>query len=127
MVQNVGLSKTSIIKSRLEAYTNGSKAVDLHYDKFSTTTIAASPTLPPPTVIFPYRYDENDHNVISLMLVSHARRGKYLVFGRRLLHGIPSHCGLRTLELGTTATTTTKEDTVSTSEQWRITVNNHLE
>jgi hypothetical protein len=58
------------------------------------------------------------------MLVSHARRGKHIVFDGRLLHGAPSHHALRPLALDTkTASTTTKEedDIISTSEQWRIT------
>jgi hypothetical protein len=50
------------------------------------------------------------------MLVSHARRGKQLVFGRQLLHDVPSHYGLRPLALDTTSS----QDIVSTSEQWQI-------
>jgi hypothetical protein len=100
---------------------------------YLTTTTAASPP-PPPTVIFPHRYDENDQDVIPNMLVSHARRGKHLVFDGRLLHGAPSHHALRPLPLdgtsatgaATTATATTatkeREDIGSTCEQqWRIT------
>jgi hypothetical protein len=144
-VQVKPVSAPEVGKSRLEAYTNGSEAVDLHYDKdedlaesfglgsfptlstvtYLTTTAPALPP-PPPTVIFSHRYDENDQEVIPDMLVSHARRGKHVVFDGRLLHGAPSHRALRPLTLETataTTTTTTKEeeDSVSTSEQWRIT------
>jgi hypothetical protein len=144
-VQVKPVSAPEVGKSRLEAYTNGSEAVDLHYDKdedlaesfglgsfpalstvtYLTTTPAASPP-PPPTVIFPHRYDENDQDVIPNMLVSHARRGKHLVFDGRLLHGAPSHHALRPLPLDTAAEMTTAikewEDIGATSEQqWRIT------
>jgi hypothetical protein len=144
-VQVKPVSAPEVGKSRLEAYTNGSEAVDLHYDKdedlaesfglgsfptlstvtYLTTTTADAPP-PPPTVIFPHRYDENDQDVILNMLVSHARRGKHLVFDGRLLHGAPSHHALRPLSVNTssdTNTTETKEweDITSTSEQWRIT------
>jgi hypothetical protein len=140
-VQVKPVSAPVVGKSRLEAYTNGSEAVDLHYDKdevlaesfglgsfptlstvtYLTTTNSAAPP-PPPTVIFPHRYDENDQDVIPNMLVSHARRGKHLVFDGRLLHGAPSHYALRPLALDTTTTKEEKEDIASTSEQlWRIT------
>jgi hypothetical protein len=130
-------------KSRLEAYTNGSEAVDLHYDKDEDMAesfgLGSFPTLstvtyltddstttalpPPPTVIFPHRYDENDQAAISNMIVSHPRRGKHLVFDGRLLHGAPSHYALRPLSLDTTTTTTGEEEEkkASISEQWRIT------
>jgi hypothetical protein len=127
-------SQTCIGKSRLEVDAKRSEALDKnevsteslglgsfptlltvsYSTNYSAMTAAASPPPPPPTDIFPHRYDENDQAFISNKLVSHARRGKQVV--SQLLHDVPSHYGLRPLALDTTSS----QDIVSTSEQWRI-------
>ena len=94
-------------------YQTGSvdEAVDLHYDKdealaesfgigafplLSTVTyLTETKPASPPTVIFSRIYEQVQEESISQMFVSHPRRGKHLVFDGRLLHGAPSHPGLR--------------------------------
>jgi len=124
-VQVKPVSVPSLGQSRLEGYTNGSEAVDLHFDKdevlaesfglgafptLSTVTYLTNSVSAPPTVIFPRCYSENDQKVMSNMLVSHPRLGKHLVFDGRLLHGAPSHYALRPANVAG-----------NTAEQWRIT------
>ena len=44
-----------------------------------------------PTVIFSHTYDDDEDRPIEMMLLSHAVRGKHIVFDGRLLHGAPSN------------------------------------
>mmetsp|Transcript_17215 Transcript_17215/g.26977 ORF Transcript_17215/g.26977 Transcript_17215/m.26977 type:complete len:589 (+) Transcript_17215:58-1824(+) len=44
-----------------------------------------------PTVIFSHIYDDDEDKPIEMMLLSHAVRGKHIVFDGRLLHGAPSN------------------------------------
>jgi len=97
----------------LESVSNGSEAVDLHYDKdealaesfglgsfpaLSTVTYLTDSINAPPTIVFPHRYDEGDREMMADMFVSRPRKGKHVVFDGRLLHGAPSHFALRPLE-----------------------------
>ncbi len=90
--------------------------VDLHYDKdeilaekfglgsfptLSTVTyltgrddvddVNENTTDNEPTVIFSHTYDDDEDRPIEMMLLSHAVRGKHIVFDGRLLHGAPSN------------------------------------
>ncbi len=44
-----------------------------------------------PTCIFSHTYDDDEDRPIEMMLLSHAVRGKHIVFDGRLLHGAPSN------------------------------------
>lgn len=44
-----------------------------------------------PTVVFSHTYDDDEDRPIEMMLLSHAVRGKHIVFDGRLLHGAPSN------------------------------------
>jgi hypothetical protein len=95
----------------LELHGKGSEAVDLHYDKdesmaesfglgffpaLSTVTYLTDSKDAAPTLVFSHRYDQEDNENISEMLISHPfPSGKHLVFDGRLLHGAPSHYALR--------------------------------
>jgi len=98
--------------------------VDLHYDKdevlAETFSLGSFPTLSTvtyltgecddccgnegksccttdnaPTLIFPHTYEDEETQPIPMMLLSHAVKGKHLVFDGRLLHGAPGHPALR--------------------------------
>jgi hypothetical protein len=85
------------------------EAIDLHYDKdeemaasfglgvfpsLSTVTYLTDSSAAP-TLIFSRRYDSNEEETMSDMLISHPSCGKHVVFDGRLLHGAPSHPLLR--------------------------------
>ena len=83
--------------------------VDLHYDKdeviaekfglgsfptLSTVTYLTGAEDNSPTVVFPHAYDDEEDRPIGAMLLSRAKRAKYVVFDGRLLHGSPAHPSL---------------------------------
>ncbi len=83
--------------------------VNMHYDKDETLAeafgLGSFPTLSTvtyltdsqdnvPTIVFPRTYNDEIDLPIESMLVSHAVRGKHLVFDGRLLHGAPAHQSL---------------------------------
>jgi hypothetical protein len=111
-VKQVSQPPIGTSQSRLESYANGAEAVDLHYDKdealaesfglglfptLSTVTYLTVPVHAPPTLVFSRRYDQEDNDAISEMLISHPAATKHLVFDGHLLHGAPSHFALRPL------------------------------
>jgi predicted metalloenzyme YecM len=83
--------------------------VNLHYDKDETLAesfgLGSFPTLSTvtyltdaqdnvPTIVFPRTYNDEIELSIESMLISHAVKGKHLVFDGRLLHGAPAHRAL---------------------------------
>lgn len=44
-----------------------------------------------PTAVFSHTYDDDEDSPIDMMLLSHAVRGKHIVFDGRLLHGAPAN------------------------------------
>jgi len=98
---------------------NGKAPVDLHYDKDEILAekfgVGSFPTLSTvtyltgrddadddcdgnenttdnePTVVFSHTYDDDEDRPIDMMLLSHAVRGKHILFDGRLLHGAPSN------------------------------------
>jgi len=88
----------------------GDSAVDIHYDKdeklaqtfglgyfpvLSTVTYLSSNHSANPTVVFSHTYETAQDHPINSAVISHAERGKHLVFDGRLLHGAPAHPRLR--------------------------------
>jgi len=122
-VKNMPVSVNTIDDSDNDTMTTApSSSIDLHYDKdealaetfgigsFPTlstvtyltassvlTTTAAEPkasALATPTIVFDRTYNKGEDEVMSSILVSRPRLGKYLLFDGRLLHGAPSHPSL---------------------------------
>lgn len=108
--------------------------VDLHYDKdealAESFSLGSFPTLSTvtyltgetgdyteggrtdqaPTVVFPHTYNDEEDQPIPMMLLSHAVRGKHIVFDGRLLHGAPGHLALRRSKQSSKATTGAGDD-----------------
>merc|ERR1719401_1323162 len=72
-----------------------------------------------PTLVFPHTYFDDEEAEIKGMVLSHARRGKHLVFDGRLLHGAPSHPSL--LQRGGTGETDRDEDATEVPSSLRVT------
>ena len=58
-----------------------------------------------PTVIFSHTYSDDEDKPIDTMLLSHAVRGKHVVFDGRLLHGAPSNAVWQTTSKQSSTTT----------------------
>jgi hypothetical protein len=109
-VQVKSVSLPEINGAQTDPDAQGNEAIDIHFDKdealaeafglgafplLSTVTYLTDSPYSPPTIIFPREYGESDDAPISEVFVSRPRKRKHLVFDGRLLHGAPSHFGLR--------------------------------
>uniref|UniRef100_A0A7S2L7H2 Uncharacterized protein n=1 Tax=Leptocylindrus danicus TaxID=163516 RepID=A0A7S2L7H2_9STRA len=66
-----------------------------YFPVLSTVTYLSSNHSANPTVVFSHTYETAQDHPINSAVISHAERGKHLVFDGRLLHGAPAHPRLR--------------------------------